>query len=123
MNIRKPSPKTTTKSERNYHQNSLKQIQLGPSMQKEEHDHPDEIKSSLCHDISTRILILLCDTDLEYACHAILRKRGKEEDRQGYLQYLVKRFIFPTFPAIFCWILKMKSLISFINIPQPYIST
>ena len=59
LNIRNRSPKTTRKSERNYPQNSLKQIQLGPSMQKEEHDHPDEVKSSLCHDISTRILILL----------------------------------------------------------------
>ena len=114
LNIRNRSPKTTRKSERNYPQNSLKQIQLGPSMQKEEHDHPDEVKSSLCHDISTRILILLCDTDLENACHAILRKRGKEEDRQGYLQYLVKRFIFPTFPAIFCWILTIVGKSSFV---------
>ena len=37
LNIRNRSPKTTRKSERNYPQNSLKQIQLGPSMQKEEH--------------------------------------------------------------------------------------
>ena len=114
LNIRNRSPKATRKSERNYPQNSMKQIQLGPSMQKEEHDHRDEIKSSLCHDISTRILILLCDTDLENACHAILRKRGKEEDRQGYLQYLVKRFIFPTFPAIFCWILTIVGKSSFV---------
>jgi hypothetical protein len=71
-------------------------------------------RSGICQDIFTKILILLCDTDLENACHAILRKRGKEEDRQGYLQYLIKRFIFPAFPAMFCWILTIVGKSSFV---------
>ena len=66
-----------------------------------EKDESDDLKPSLCHDILTRILILLCDTDLRTRV-IILRRRGKESDRKGYLRYLVRRFIFPAFPAAFC---------------------
>ena len=34
-----------------------------------EKDESDDVKPSLCQDILTRILILLCDTDPENACH------------------------------------------------------
>ena len=68
--------------------------------------------TSICSSLGVSLLILLCDTDLESACNAIIRKRGNAADRKGYLQYLISRFIFPIFPAVLCWILTMIARIS-----------
>lgn len=71
--------------------------------------------SSFCADVGVRALILLCDTDLEAACTAIVRKKGREEDRKGYLQYLVGRFLFPVFPACLCWALTIVGRVTSIG--------
>ena len=77
LNLRNRSPKTgSRRSPDEVTSLHLTNVSTQDKVDLEKYES-DDVKPSLCQDILTRILILLYDTDLENACHAILRRRGR----------------------------------------------